>query len=407
MTAIAMTMIPRLREPLTRRRSLYLFAAAVGLVVLLQPEAAVSLDRSDCMRNPMFCEVEKNPDDVDLRLLRAAGYMARKEWNKAIEDYTAAIALDPDDPDLYFRRGRANDAAGNDFAASLDYQQALDLDPKRMDYALAVERSICSSTDSDRVLKMFPKSAEVYLVRALCHQRYDHMGILDLDKAEKDETRAIALKPDFAAAYYNRALLYVAKRNYKRALADLDSLERIDSGNAEVYTLRGVIRGAQGDLGAAVREHGKAIVADPLGAQRYLYRAWALLNAGQANAALADAGRAVMLNPANASTYETRGKIHQALGNKSAAELDFQTAKLPESMRVGLTKSSGGSPAAGGDGPNYTILIVLAGLAGLGYFMFRGRSAAKPPAPASPAPSVSEVPATGSPAPTASQPPAA
>ena len=405
MTPPTTTPYARSRDHLMRR-PMHLFAGAVCLLVLLRPQAAVSLDRDDCMRNPAFCEVEKNPDDVDLRLLRAAGYMARKEWGKAIEDYTAAIALDPDDPDLYFRRGRAYDAARDFLGSTLDYHKALDLDPKRMDYALAVERSMCASDDSDRVVKMYPKSAEVYLIRALCHQSEDHMGLVELDKAEKDETKAIALKPDYAAAYYNRALLYVAKQNYKRALADLDSLERIDPDNADVYTLRGVIRGAQGDLGAAVREHGKAIVADPLGAQRYLYRAWALLNAGQANAALADAGRAVMLNPANASTYETRGKIQEALGNKTAAELDFQTARLPESMRVSLTKSSG-SPAAGGDGPNYTILIVLAGLAGLGYFMFRGRGAAKPPAPASPAPSVSEVPATGSPAPTASEPPAA
>jgi tetratricopeptide (TPR) repeat protein len=363
------------------RPALRLFAGAVCLIALLRPEAAPALDRKDCMVNPMFCTglIQDNPNDVDLRLLRAAGYQAQKQWDKAVDDYSAAIAIDPDDADLHFRRGRAQEAAGRLSEAHADYLDALNLDPRRMEYALSAERSICSPQDFDRALKIDPNSADAYLIAGMCSQRRDHMGTVDLDRAERAETRAIALKPDFAAAYYNRALLYVTKRNYGRALADLDSLQRIDPDNADVHTLTGVIRGAQGDLGAAVREHGKAIVADPLGARRYLYRAWALFNAGRANAALVDANRAMMLAPAMASAYETRGRIEQVLGDKILADLDFERARLPDSLRIELAKPSSGPPPDNG-GSGSIVWMVVAGIVGLGLFMFLGRGATgKPP----------------------------
>ena len=82
-----------------------------------------------------------------------------------------------------------------------------------------------------------------------------------------------------------------------------------------------------------------------------------------------------MLSPVDASGYETRGKIYEALGKKAMAELDFLTARLPEDMRRNLVKTSTASSGASGSasGPrDYSGLIVILGIACLGYFMFKG-----------------------------------
>jgi tetratricopeptide (TPR) repeat protein len=375
-------MINRYLPPKFLRPVLRLSASMVCFAAFLLPEVASALTRQDCMESPTSCAglIAAAPNDIDLRLLRAAGYQAQKKWDLAIDDFSAAISIDPDDPDLHFRRGKVKEAAGRLMDAHADYLDALNLDPTRMEYALSAERSICSSQDLDRALKIDPQSADAYLIAGICSQRAGHMGTLDLDRAERMESSAIALKPDFAAAYYNRALLYVTKKNYGRALADLDSLERIDPANADLYTLRGVIRGAQGDLSAAIREHGKAIAADPLGARRYLYRAWALFNAGQGDAGLLDAKRAASLAPGIASTYETKGRIEEALGDKVNAQLDLQTARMPDSVRADFVKPSV-APAADQEDSNLIVwLVIVAGVIGSGYFMFRGRGAAsKPP----------------------------
>lgn len=91
-----------------------------------------------------------------------------------------------------------------------------------------------------------------------------------------------------------------------------------------------------------------------------------------------------MLSPVDASGYETRGKIYEALGKKAMAELDFLTARLPEDMRRNLVKTSTASSGASGSasGPrDCSGLIVILGIAGLGYFMFKGRVAGASPAP--------------------------
>ena len=359
----------------------FFIAALAGLAFLL-PNTASALDRSDCMKDPMWCGplIRDNPKDIDLLLLRAAGYESQKNWIKAEEDYASAIELDPDDADLYVRKGIAEESMNMSFPAHDSYDHATKLDPNNVEYALLLARSFCSEEEFDGALKMGPRNADGFLMAGICSQRESATGETNLARAENLENRAIALKPDFAAAYYNRALLYVAKHDYRRALADLDSLERIDSGNADIYTLRGVIRGAQGDLGAAVREHGRAILADPLGAQRYLFRAVALLNSGQAASALADANRAVMLNPLPANAYQTRGKIREALGEKYSATADYQMAGMSDDLRAQFAKPSSG-PAVAEDSHVMTWILVVTGVLGVAFFMLRGRkTAAIPPA---------------------------
>jgi tetratricopeptide (TPR) repeat protein len=46
----------------------------------------------------------------------------------------------------------------------------------------------------------------------------------DYDRAISDYTRAIALRPDYREAYYNRAVAWFYKKDYRRAWADIQAV---------------------------------------------------------------------------------------------------------------------------------------------------------------------------------------
>lgn len=95
---------------------------------------------------------------------------------------------------------------------------------------------------------------------------------------------------------------------------------------ADAYTHRGV---AHYDLAAydtAIADYDEAIRLDPRHGEAYNNRAWTLFRSGRAKAALADADMAVTLLSTESYVWDTRGHVHEALGNRDAAIRDYRQA---------------------------------------------------------------------------------
>jgi tetratricopeptide (TPR) repeat protein len=118
------------------------------------------------------------------------GYVAfdKKEYDKAISDYTEAIRLKPDNAFAYNNRGYAYDAKKDYDKAISDYTEAIRLKP---DYAIS-----------------YNNRGNAYGAKK------------DYDKAISDYTEAIRLKPDYAFAYNNRGNAYDEKKEYDKAISD-------------------------------------------------------------------------------------------------------------------------------------------------------------------------------------------
>ena len=95
-------------------------------------------------------------------------------------------------------------AAGN---AQKLYQQGVELN-KKGDYAGAIGYYT-------RAIALKKNSAALYYVRGRAYRQNDQ-----LDLAEKDLSKAIALKPGYADAYNHRGIAYVGLGKKKEALAD-------------------------------------------------------------------------------------------------------------------------------------------------------------------------------------------
>ncbi len=105
-----------------------------------------------------------------------------------------------------------------------------------------------------------------------------------------------------AVAYNDRGIAYLLKGQFERALADYNEAIKIDSKNGEALN----------------------------------NRAWTYYKTSQNQKALIDADKAVSLIPGKAYVWDTRGHIHEALGDRKAAEADFVKAL---SLDTGLSSS--------------------------------------------------------------------
>ncbi|MDR1784959.1 MAG: tetratricopeptide repeat protein, partial [Spirochaetaceae bacterium] len=155
------------------------------------------LSESGYMRiaNEPLTEPIKNGTATDY-FKRAYEYDEKKDYDRAILDYTQVIRLNPLADGAYNNRGLAYEKKGDYDRAIADYTHAIMLNPNY---------------------------AGIYYNRG---NAYRNKG--DYDQAIADYTQAIRLKPDDANAYSNRGNAYSDKGDYDRAIADYEMALKID-----------------------------------------------------------------------------------------------------------------------------------------------------------------------------------
>ena len=95
--------------------------------------------------------------------------------------------------------------------------------------------------------------ADIYYSRGLVHSKNG-----ELDKAIRDYTKAIKLKPNYTEAYYQRGVAYRLKGDYECAIADYTKVIELEPDNADAYYHRsrawlhlGQVERAKSDMKAA------------------------------------------------------------------------------------------------------------------------------------------------------------
>jgi tetratricopeptide (TPR) repeat protein len=157
-------------------------------------------------------------------------YYNKKDYDRAIADYTEAIRLDPKYATAYKYRGDAYYDKGDYDRAIADYTETIRLNPNH---------------DS-----AYSWRGSAYNIKS------------DFDKAIADFTEAIRLKPD-GYRYDSRGSAYLGKKDYDRAIADYDKAIQINSNSTGFYRRRGVAYMEKGDYAQARRDIEKALQIDP------------------------------------------------------------------------------------------------------------------------------------------------
>jgi tetratricopeptide (TPR) repeat protein len=218
-----------------------------------------------------------------------------RDYDGAIADYTAAIALAPREAALYFNRGIARRDTGRDVEGALaDFTKTLELNPKNP---------------------------------AACHFRgFLRFNQGDVDGALADYDRSIELDPKNAVVYLNRGHARYARGDLKGTLADFDQALALDPKFTRAYYNRGTTRAATGDLEGALADYEKALELSPEFVMAYYGRGVVRRDQGDLERARGDFDRAVDLNPKFVNGFVARGFIHGMQGNWMKASADFEAA---------------------------------------------------------------------------------
>ncbi|GHV69718.1 hypothetical protein AGMMS49928_13270 [Spirochaetia bacterium] len=175
--------------------------------------------------------IRVNPQYATAYNDRGASYSAKKDYDRAIADYTAAIRLNPQYAIAYYNRG-------NSYYDKKDYDRAI--------------------ADYTEAIRLNPQYASAYYNRGNLYRDKK-----DYDRAIADYTEAIRLNPQFANAYYNRGLTYFFKNDYDRAIADNTEVIRIDPQYANAYHNRGAAYFNKSDYDRAIADYEAALRIDP------------------------------------------------------------------------------------------------------------------------------------------------
>lgn len=174
---------------------------------------------------------------------RGAGYAKKGNYQQAIEDYNAALAMKPD-AEFYSNRANAYAAIKQHEKAFNDYRDALKLKPDFADGfynrgLLYIERGQYDMAvlDLTSAIKYDPSMADAFLSRGIAYG-----SLKQYDKALADFNQALNINQNFHEAYFNRGLIYfLYKSQYDLALADFRAVLRIKPEHQHASTNIGLI----------------------------------------------------------------------------------------------------------------------------------------------------------------------
>ncbi|KAL2145579.1 hypothetical protein VTI28DRAFT_6817 [Corynascus sepedonium] len=258
---------------------------------------------------------------------RAACYNALSDWEKVVEDTTAAINLDPEYIKALNRRANAYDHLEKYSEALLDFTASCIIDGFRNEQsAQAVERLLKKFAESKakEILKTKPARlpSSTFVGNYLQSFRVKPRPAGLEDSAElEEETGQGQLQKGL------KALESKTGPGYEEAAEAFDkALELGDLGahEAYAYNLRGTFRCLKGKHEEALADLSKSIELDPELTQSYIKRASMNLELGAPDKAEEDFAAALSKNSEDPDIYYHRAQLHFIKGEFAEAQKDYQ-----------------------------------------------------------------------------------
>jgi tetratricopeptide (TPR) repeat protein/transglutaminase-like putative cysteine protease len=236
------------------------------------------------------------PTDAAGYQLRAAAYLAKDDYAKAIADLTSAMKLDPAASRYVYDRGAAHFENHQDDLALADFDHAIALNPKD---ELALEAR-----------------AQVYLFRG------------DLAGAGRDFEAAAAASGGDPKVLQREALAYDSASRFEQEVALWDRVVA-KTPTAEAYNHRCWARAEWGrDLALALADCDASLKLRPDAAGTSDSRGLADLQLSRLDDAIRDYSTALSKHPDQASSLYGRGVAELRKGLKAAGQADMNAAKL-------------------------------------------------------------------------------
>lgn len=186
-------------------------------------------------------------------------YFQKKDFDRAIIEYTKAIQLNSGYALAHFNRGKAYKEKGDIAKAIMDYTEAINWHQDintRDDYYEYVEEfylkraeiqsdPILAIADYSEVIRRNRKNIQAYLERG-----HNYLLNNDFDSARADFNQAVKLAPNNVNTYISRAEYYYRLEDWNRAVADWKKVLEIDPNNER----------AKGNLGSRLEDEEEKLI---------------------------------------------------------------------------------------------------------------------------------------------------
>lgn len=261
--------------------------------------------------------IQINPSLFDAWDRRAYCFVVKKDWPRAIEDYTKALKINPANLKTYMNRATAYRESGQHKLAQDDidkYNKLLDKSTSASDHDAYNRVKYMEKNDGAKTAIDFLKG------ETLSHGTFsNYMQLGRLYRQEKQNAKALeafnkaileARKPDhlpsnLSSALGMRALAYLDNKQYDKTIADFSEVISIAQQKQKISTQEALLK----------RQSAFA----------YQMRAKAYLAKGNAVKALEDAEVLVKLQPEMSTSYFLRAEVLKA--NKKLAQAQKDEAK--------------------------------------------------------------------------------
>ena len=229
-------------------------------------------------------EIIRVSPDADAYLGRGNVYLAKKDNDKAIADFTEAIRLDPPFATAYLNRGLALQAKNEPDKAIADYTEALRLNPGYVRAMQERGRAWSSKKDYDKAIADFneairldPSDAWAFDQRGLAWEAKKDPG-----KAIADFKEALRLNPRYHWPHLSIGVMYFKQREYEKALEHLNASLKVDPNLDYTYCYRGYVYSAQKEYDKAEEDLAKAVRLGPKEPRNHRYHSWFLATCADA-----------------------------------------------------------------------------------------------------------------------------
>lgn len=258
---------------------------------------------------------------------RAACYNALGEWDKVIEDTTAAISIDSEYVKALNRRANAYEHLEKYSEALLDFTASCIIDEfQNQSSAQAVERLLkkVAEKKGKEILatknKQLPSPTFVTNYLQSFRARPPPIGLEDSEEFSEETGKG-------QLQFGIRSMAKKTGDGYKEAAAAFDkALELGDLGDLEAfaYNMRGTFKYLRGDNVDALADLTKSVDLNPSLTQSFVKRASMHLELGDKEAASQDFESALAQNADDPDIYYHRAQLQFILGEFANAAKDYQ-----------------------------------------------------------------------------------
>ena len=192
--------------------------------------------------------IEQHPNAYKLKLRKAALNIEFGEWEYALDEYNKVLEIVPDNPTALYYRGYVYQHLRRFADARRDYERLLLAEPQNEHALMGLiltnleDNRITEAFDgANRMVEMFPSSAQAYAVRAEV-ERHENMvspaledirKAIEIEDVEVQKKYPITVDDDITAYQLTAFELYMQQKDHKAARGCLDYL--IKNGVPRAY----------------------------------------------------------------------------------------------------------------------------------------------------------------------------